>query len=55
VLLTDRTKLDARGMAVVARLDDIDMVLAHGLGEDELQALAAAGPPVLPVGDQEAA
>ena len=55
VLLTDRSKLDARGMAVVARLDDIDMVLAHGLGDDELQALAAVGPPVLGVADQEAA
>jgi DeoR/GlpR family transcriptional regulator of sugar metabolism len=55
VLLTDRSKLDARGMAVVARLDDIDMVLAHGLEDDELQALAAVGPPVLRVRDQEAA
>ena len=55
VLLTDRSKLDARGMAVVARLGDIDMVLAHGLQDDELQALAAVGPQVLRVRDQEAA
>jgi DeoR/GlpR family transcriptional regulator of sugar metabolism len=55
VLLTDRSKLDARGLAVVARLEDIDMVLAHGLEDDELQALAAVGPQVLRVRDQEAA
>ena len=55
VLLTDRSKLDARGMAVVARLEDIDMVLAHGLEDDELTALAAVGPQVLRVRDQEAA
>jgi DeoR/GlpR family transcriptional regulator of sugar metabolism len=55
VLLTDASKLDARGMCVVARLDAIDIVLAHGLGDEDLQALAAAGPRVLHVRDREAA
>jgi DeoR/GlpR family transcriptional regulator of sugar metabolism len=55
VLLTDRSKLDARGLAVVARLEDIDLVLAHGFQDDELHALAASGPRLLPVRDPEAA
>ena len=45
----------ARGTTVVARLEEIDTVLAHGLGDDDLHALASHAPRVLDVRDQEAA
>jgi DeoR/GlpR family transcriptional regulator of sugar metabolism len=55
VLLADASKLGARGLNVVGTLAGVDLVLAHGLEDEDLQALAAAGPRVLPVHDQEAA
>jgi DeoR/GlpR family transcriptional regulator of sugar metabolism len=48
-LLIDSTKLGTRGLNVIARLGEVDTVLAHGLADDELSALAAAGPRVVPV------
>ena len=55
VLLADRSKLDARGLHVIGRLSAIDTVLAHGMDDDELEGLAAAGPTVVPVNEEEAA
>ena len=43
VLLIDRSKLAARGLAVIGRVTDLSGVLAHGIADDELGALEAPG------------
>jgi DeoR/GlpR family transcriptional regulator of sugar metabolism len=55
VLLVDRTKLEARGLHVVAGLGELSTVLGHGLGDADIEALAAAGPAVVRVNEREAA
>jgi DeoR/GlpR family transcriptional regulator of sugar metabolism len=42
-LLVDATKLEVRGLSVIAPITDMTAVLAHGLTRDELAALRATG------------
>jgi DeoR/GlpR family transcriptional regulator of sugar metabolism len=46
-LLVDAPKLRSRGLNVVARLDVVDAVIAHGLAQADLDAIALAGPKVV--------
>lgn len=43
VLLVDRSKLDARGLSVIARVADLTTVLTHGIAGDDLEPLRAPG------------
>jgi hypothetical protein len=43
VLLVDESKLATHGRSVMGRLADLSSVLAHGLSEDRLAGLRAAG------------
>lgn len=53
-LLIDATKLESRGLNVITTLADVQTVLAHGIGPDDLQTLKLAGPTVLKVAESVA-
>jgi len=50
VLLVDASKLAARGLSVIAGVDEVSAVIAHGVGDSELAALGAPGSIVAHVG-----
>ena len=50
VLLLDETKLATHGRSVLGRIADVSTVLAHGLDDERLKALRAAGARVEVVG-----
>ena len=53
VLLLDESKLTTRGRQSVARIADVSIVLAHGLGSAAVTALEAVGAHVCAVRDDE--
>jgi DeoR/GlpR family transcriptional regulator of sugar metabolism len=46
ILLIDETKLDNPGLAAIAPLTDVEMVLVRGGSRDQLRALAESGVPI---------
>ena len=50
VLLLDETKLATHGRSVLGRIADVSTVLAHGLDDERVEALRAAGARVQVVG-----
>jgi DeoR family transcriptional regulator of aga operon len=46
ILLLDASKLEGRGLAIIGKLEDIAIVLAAGIGDDEAQQLARFVPDV---------
>ena len=50
VLLLDETKLATHGRSVLGRITDVSTVLAHGLDDERVKALRAAGARVEVVG-----
>jgi DeoR/GlpR family transcriptional regulator of sugar metabolism len=50
VLLVDRSKLASRGLSAIAPVTELHAVLAHGVPEDLLEPVRAAGVPVTVVG-----
>jgi DeoR/GlpR family transcriptional regulator of sugar metabolism len=53
-LLVDRTKLSARGLAVIGRVADLSNIFAHGLRRAELAALEQPGVHVELLGEEDA-
>ncbi len=43
ILLVDRSKLGVRGLSVVGSAAEVSNVLAHGLADEEVAPLRAAG------------
>lgn len=53
-LLLDATKLETRGLNVIAKLADITAVLAHGLADADVRVMTLAGPTVVSVAGEAA-